>query len=121
MMSQGVRPNKLWHWAAIALTVATVIHNPGGSAEFAITTLDKTGSAIGWALTRGGFDGESDYFTEPETQPHHDVDPSDGAGDASGGGGIELEGTADRVVVEIVELHELVEATLTPTGGEVSS
>ncbi|MCP4968704.1 MAG: hypothetical protein GY926_26180, partial [bacterium] len=81
-----MRPSKLWHWAAIALTVATVIHNPGGSAEFAITTLDKTGSAIGWALTRGGFDGESDYFTEP--------DPSDGGGDASAGSGIELEGTA---------------------------
>ncbi|MCP4960186.1 MAG: hypothetical protein GY925_13075, partial [Actinomycetia bacterium] len=115
----GVRPNKLWHWAAIALTAATVIHNPGGSAEFAITTLDKTGSAIGWALTRGGFDGESDYFTEPETQPT--PEPSDGAGDDSAADGIELEGTADRVVVEIIQLHELVEATLTPADGEVAS
>ncbi len=111
-MNQGVRPNKLWHWAAIALIAATVIHNPAGSAEFAITTLDKTGSAIGWALTRGGFDGESDYFTEPQPNP----EPSaEGEGqDASSGNGIKLEGTADRLVVEVIQLHELVEATLEP-------
>ena len=65
-MNRGLRPHKLWHWAAIAVVVATVYHNPGGSAEFAITTVDQVGTGLGWALERSGFDGESDYFTDPD-------------------------------------------------------
>ncbi len=124
-MNQGVRPNKLWHWAAIVTIATTAVHNPGGTAEFAITALDKAGTGIGWALDRGGFDGESDYFTDPNA-PEPDspdvTDPGqpDGQDDeAAGSSGVGLEGTADRVVVEIVELHELIEATLAqdPTPG----
>ena len=111
MMHHGVRPHRLWHWIAIAVITATVIHNPGGSAEFAITALDKTGSAIGWGLSRGGFDGESDYFTEPDDQPP--VDDSTDNSELSNG---KQMSPADRAVVEIIELHEVVEAAL--HGGE---
>lgn len=77
-MNHGVKPNKLWHWAAIAVIIATVIHNPGGAAEFSITALDKTGSAIAWGLTRGGFEGESDYFVDPELQQESKTAPTTG-------------------------------------------
>ena len=121
-MNQGVKPNKLWHWAAIAVVIATVIHNPGGSAEFAITALDQAGSAIGWGLTRGGFDGESDYFVDPDTaQPSNtpapvvpDQEPLPQESELSAAGGIDLRGTADQLVVEIIGLHELVEEALAP-------
>lgn len=114
MNPQGVRPHRLWHWAAIGVLVATTIHNPGGTAEFAITALDNAGSALGWALDRGGFDGESDYFidTTPTTTPP----PGTGPAPESDTNEFGLEGTADQIVVEIVELHELVEATLADGG-----
>ncbi len=107
MMQQGVRPHKLWHWIAIAVLTATVIHNPAGSAEFAITALDKTGSAIGWSLSRGGFEGESDYFTDPGTEP-----PAELETDGVELGGADKLSPADRAVVEIIDLHKVVEAAL---------
>ena len=114
MNRDGVRPNRLWHWFALAVLVATVWHEPGGSAEFAVTVLDKAGSAIGIGLRSAGFEGDSDYFVEqPETT---DADPAVGEEDTvetEHGAGFDLEGTADQAVVEIVELHELVEAVLT--------
>jgi hypothetical protein len=114
-MNQGVRPHKLWHWIAIAVITATVIHNPGGSAEFTITALDKAGSAIGWTLDRGGFDGESDYFTDPNPAEDPPPEPQPEAD------GVELSSTArlslaDWAVVEIVELHEIVEAVFAEEG-----
>ena len=121
-MNQGVKPNKLWHWAAIAVVIATVIHNPGGSAEFAITALDQAGSAIGWGLARGGFDGESEYFVDPDiAQPSDtpvpvvpDQEPVPQESESLAAGGIDLRGAADQLVVEIIGLHELVEEALAP-------
>ena len=121
MNRDGVRPNRLWHWFAIAVVVATVWHEPGGSAEFAVTVLDKAGSAIGIGLRSAGFEGDSDYFVEqPEAT---DASPSASEGDLLGseqGAGIDLEGTADQAVVEI-ELHELVEAVLADDNGDGGS
>ena len=122
-MHPGVKPHRLWHWAAIAVVIATIYHNPGGSAELAITAIDRAGSGVGWALTRGGFDGESDYFVDPVIDTPASVTPSDQQTPAPAppeSGQIDLRGTADQLVVEVINLHELVEETLAPAPGEAA-
>ena len=113
MNRDGVRPNRLWHWFALAVIAATVWHEPGGSAEFAVTVLDKAGSAIGVGLRSAGFEGDSDYFVEQPEKTETDQSASEeDTAETEQGAAFDLEGTADQAVVEIVELHELVEAVL---------
>lgn len=127
MSDQGVRPRKLSHYAGIAVVAAIIWHNPGGSAELAITALDKVGSAVAFGMNSVGMDGESDYFVEK--QPADSGTPGREVGppvtiDVEPGPTVEngfetlgpLNGTADKAVVGIVNLHEVVEAVLAEGG-----
>ena len=112
MSRDGVRPNKLWHWGAILVIAATVWKNPGGSAEFAITTLDLAGTVLGGALDGAGYDGDSHYFTPPDKpppnpdldqpagsagplQPAEPEEPNDGDGSVAAEDGDALRGEGD--------------------------
>ncbi len=48
--SRGVRPRKLWHWAAIALAVGAFIHEPILTMRFAGDVFRGGGQFIGTAL-----------------------------------------------------------------------
>ena len=81
-MNQGVRPNKLWHWGAIALITATFLAEP--KATVAMTWgLFRGAGAIGGELLTGEPDvlnlEPGDATPTPEGVPdlEADANPSD--------------------------------------------
>ena len=64
-MNHGVRPNRLWHWAAIAFLTATFLAEP------------RAFLAITWDLFQGaGTLGAQLLTNEPDTQPEADTEAS---------------------------------------------
>ncbi len=70
-MNQGVRPNKLWHWAAIAFLTATFLAEP--RAAFALTwDLFRFAGAIGGELITGSTGGNPDLLDLEGDPPFQD-------------------------------------------------